>query len=103
MHLSAMRRTTATGLVDGVLYAVIRCQADGSRGTDAARRIVEGFLARVPEPIRSHLAVGVGSAVGNLEQVPYSRRQADDIVRVLRARSVAGMAELREVHLDLML
>lgn len=93
LHLAAVHVPSASALVGGMVYAVLRSDVA------AGRRVVADFLARNAD--RPGVVAGVGRAVSEADEAHRSRADADDVVRALLARRRAGeVAELNEVFLD---
>ncbi|HEV7679942.1 MAG TPA: helix-turn-helix domain-containing protein [Candidatus Dormibacteraeota bacterium] len=101
MHLSVVHRRAASGLVQGVVYAVLPAPSDPAQSRRAAEQAAEGFLARIPAPRREQLIVAAGGHAADLVALPQSRRDADRVLRVLGSRtpraqsSVGAIDDLR--------
>ena len=92
MHLSVVSRRAASGLVQGVVYAVLPVAADASQSGRAAAQLAEDFLARVSTQRRAQLVVAAGGHATDLAALPQSRRDADRVLRVLAGRSAPDAA-----------
>lgn len=96
LHLSALHRRAVTGLLRGGLYAALPCPA-GREGLRLAREAVQGFLDRSPPAFREGLLVGIGGAAAGAAELPRSRGEADQVVRLLRERPDKAVADFDEM------
>jgi sugar diacid utilization regulator len=83
LHLSVMQRRAVSGLVQGVIYAVLPTPSDGAESRRVAEQAAAGFLARIPQQRGEQLVVAVGGHASDLVALPQSRRDADRVLRVL--------------------
>lgn len=97
LHLSVSHRRAPTGLVGGIVYAVLPVPADGDGGRRLVRQAVDGYLARLAAPLRGNVVVAVGGPAKSLAEVPRSRMDADRVLMVLR-RSARGNSEVGEIE-----
>ncbi len=87
LHLSAVHRRALSGLVQGVLYAVVPAPADAAESRRTAEQAGLGFLGRMAAQRRIPLLVGIGGHATDLAALPQSRRDADRVLRLLGNRS----------------
>jgi PucR C-terminal helix-turn-helix domain/GGDEF-like domain len=99
LHLSAVDRTAATALLDGVLYAIVPL-APGPSGESRLRQALAGFVARCPQPTARQLVVAIGGQAEDIRALPRSRQEADHVLRVLRRRGGAQVAEIEQVRMS---
>ena len=85
LHLSVLHRGAVTALLQGAVYAVIPLARDRARSREAAMRIADDYVARLPQPLARRVVVGVGGHARTLQELPGSRESADRVTRVLRA------------------
>jgi len=102
LHLSAVDRTAAAALLDGVLYAIV-ASAPGAAGEARLRQALAGFLARCPQPTARQLVVAIGGVAETIDALPRSRQEADHVLRVLRRRAAPQVAEIEEVRMSALL
>jgi hypothetical protein len=90
MHLTAVHPRSAAALVGDVVYGLVPLNRE-----DRAVRIATEFLDRVGE--RLPAAIAVGPVAHDVSDLARSRAVVDRIVRVLRDRRVARLAD---VHVE---
>jgi DNA-binding PucR family transcriptional regulator len=90
MHLSVVHRRAVSGLVQGVIYAVLPAPADAGESRRVAEHAANGLVARIPAQRREQFLVAVGGHAADLQALPQSRRDADRVLRVLGSRAVDG-------------
>lgn len=101
VHMSTYRVRGATALLGGMVYAVIETDEDPTASEEAVVRIAKDVVARPGHDVAPLLGVG-GHAAG-LRDVPRSRREAEEAVRVLRSGGREGVATIEEVRLPALL
>jgi sugar diacid utilization regulator len=83
LHCETFRRHAACVAVGSVIYALL---PDSPAATPAMLRSVSSEAAdRVEDSLRLRVRAAIGPRVGDLGQVRRSRRQADQVLRVLAA------------------
>lgn len=102
LHLSAVDRTAVAALLDGVLYAIVT-SPPGHAGEVRLRQALAGFVARSPQPTARQLVVAIGGVAETIDALPRSRQEADHVLRVLRPRGRAQLAEIEEVRMSALL
>ncbi|HXM54852.1 MAG TPA: helix-turn-helix domain-containing protein [Candidatus Dormibacteraeota bacterium] len=102
LHLSAVDRTAATALLDGVLYGIVP-SPPGRPGEARLRQALAGFVERCPQPTARQLLVAIGGAAEDIGALPRSRQEADHVLRVLRRRGGRQLAEIEEVRMSALL
>ena len=101
VHLSTYRVRGATALLGGIVYAVIATGEDPSDSEGSVLRIAKDVVARP-----GHDAVpllGIGGHAAGLRDVPRSRREAEEALRVLRSGGREGIATIDDVRLPALL
>ena len=88
LYSEAMRRRAVTAVLGARIYALI--PLDEGAGTDGVRRLVDQVVERGRTVLSVGLVVGIGSVVDHLRDVAASREHADQVLRVLAARSDDG-------------
>ena len=104
MQVSAIRRGAATARVGDAVYSVIPTAADAQRSIDGIRRLVTAIHGRLESELRDRTVIAIGGHSPTLAELPRSRRQADDVLRVLRhSPSSRAIAEMGDVRVQVML
>ena len=101
VHMSTYRVRGATALLGGIVYALIATDDDAAVSEEHVVRIAKDVVARP-----GHDAVpllGVGGHAKTLSDVPRSRREAEEAVRVLRSGRREGVATIDDVRLPALL
>jgi len=102
LHLSAVDRTAATALLDGVLYGIVPSPT-GRPGEARLRQALAGFVERCPQPTARQLLIAIGGAAEDIGALPRSRQEAEHVLRVLRRRDDHQVAEIEEVRMSALL
>jgi sugar diacid utilization regulator len=89
MQLSVVHRRAVSGLVQGVIYAVLPVPGDPAESCRIAEQAAAAFLSRIPQQRRDQLLVAIGGHAEDLAALPQSRRDADRVLRVLAGRASA--------------
>jgi DNA-binding PucR family transcriptional regulator len=105
LHLSVPHRRAVTGLLEGAVYAIVPLAADRERSRRSGTQVAQEFLARLAEPMRRLVVIGVGGHARSLAELPRSRRDADRIVRLLRDRDDGQglVAAIEDARLEVLL
>ena len=101
VHMSTYRVRGATALLGGVVYAVIATDGDPAASEETVVRIAEEVVARSGDDALPLL--GIGGHATALPEVPRSRREAEEAVRVLRAGGRGSVATIEQVRLPALL
>lgn len=101
VHISTYRVRGATALLGGIVYAVIATDEDPAASEEAVVRIAKDVVERPGHEVAP--LVGVGGYAAGLRDVPRSRREAEEAVRVLRSGPREGVATIEEVRLPALL
>lgn len=95
LHLAASALTSVAAVVDGILFVVLKADAD------AAQLMMSDFLSRSPQ--RGQLIAGIGRGVGDPAELHRSKSDAQSIVRALADRGVSGVApSIDEAFVDVL-
>src|SRR5262249_42104646 len=97
LHLSAVHRRAVTGLLRSGLYAVLPCTVPEGQGVRLAREPAQSFLDRSPAGLREGLLIGIGGPAAGVTELPRSRREADQVVRLLREQLDKPLADFDEM------
>jgi sugar diacid utilization regulator len=89
MQLSVVHRRAVSGLVQGVIYAVLPVPRDAAESCRIAEQAAAAFVSRIPQQRRDQLVVAIGGHAPDLLALPESRRDADRVLRVLAGRDGA--------------
>lgn len=108
LHLSVIHRRSVSGVVEGVVYAVIPVSGDADGSRRVVRQAADGFLARIPSALRRGVIVAIGGHGRGLREIPTSRRDADRVLRVLRRvdsgdGTAPPPADIEEMHMQVLL
>jgi len=108
LHLSVIHRRSVSGVVEGVVYAVIPVSGDADGSRRVVRQAADGFLARIPSALRRGVIVAIGGHGRGLREIPNSRRDADRVLRVLRRvdsgdGTAPPPADIEEMHMQVLL
>jgi hypothetical protein len=94
-YSESYRRRAACVAIGGRVYALVPQPPDG-----AARvaELAEAIVDRATESLRVPTRAGIGSTVGDLDDVPASRREADQVLDALhdRPERVARIEDVRD-------
>ena len=97
-HLSAAFRPLATTLARGIVYGVIAGAARDDPDQGRLSEALHVVVSRASSVLGVRVSVGIGGTV-DLAEVPRSRREADQALRVLRSwrlnQSTAGFDDVR--------
>ncbi len=101
VHMSTFRVRGAAASIGGLVYALLAAEDSPERSRDLAVRIAHDLATRpgqwgVP-------AIGIGGHSATLEDVPRSKREAEEALRVVRARRDRQVATIEEVRLPALL
>ena len=97
LHLSAVHRRAVTGLLRSGLYAVLPCTGTEGQDVRLARETARSFLDRSPAGLREGLLIGIGGRAAGVTELPRSRREADQVVRLLREQRDKLLADFDEM------
>ncbi|MGI8608332.1 MAG: PucR family transcriptional regulator [Candidatus Dormibacteria bacterium] len=98
LHLSVIHRRAVCGVAGGVVYAVVPLHADRAQSRRVAVELGEGLIHRLPSPLASEVLVAIGGHVDRLAHLPRSRREADEVLRVLRGQPASASRALAAVE-----
>jgi hypothetical protein len=102
LHISATHRSAASGMVGGAVYAIIPTPTDPERSLAVIRQTADSYLRR--PATKERVLLGIGGHAGSLSAVPRSKRDADQVLRVLRSSSNGrAAAEIEEVRMQALL
>ena len=95
LSFESHRRRAVSVEVGGVVYVLL----DEGPNPDGARRpkVIDDVVGWVGRSLRAELVVGIGPTVP-LREVAETKFGAEEILRVLRRRSSAAVADLRDVR-----
>jgi PucR C-terminal helix-turn-helix domain/GGDEF-like domain/Purine catabolism regulatory protein-like family len=101
VHLSTFRVRGVTALLGGIVYALIAEEDGVARSGEPALRIAKDLVER-----SAHFgtpSVGIGGHASGPEEIPRSKREAEEALRVLRVQSDRKVATIEEVRLPALL
>lgn len=101
VHMATFRVRGATALLGGIVYALIATDDDPSASQETAMRIAEDVVAR-PGP-HGAPSIGIGGHAAGLHDVPRSKREAEETLRVLRGDGPTRVATIEQVRLPALL
>lgn len=100
VHMGTFRMRGAAAVLGGIVYAVFGSDDDGG-SQERAVRVVEDLLARGARGLEP--SVGVGGQASDLGEVPRSKREAEEALRVVRADPSRSIATIEQVRLPALL
>lgn len=107
MHCEAYRRTAVCAARGPRVYAMVPVSAAASTGagsegaSESLRQLAAAIVARASSTLRLDIVAGIGSPVVGLAGLAGSRREADQVVDVLRRQSGAQpnvVADINQVR-----
>ena len=101
VHMSTFRVRGAAALLGGVVYAIVETDDSAELSAELAARIADDLVAREGHEGRPVCGIG-GHAVG-LEEVPRSKKEAEEALRVLRGDPSRSVATIEDVRLPALL
>lgn len=101
VHMSTFRVRGAAASLGGIVYALLAAEDSAARSRDLAVRIAEDLTTR-PGQLRAPV-IGIGGHSSALEDVPRSKREAEEALRVVRTRPGQRVATIEEVRLPALL
>ena len=103
LYANVVHLRAASAPLGDAVYLVMAAGRDPDASRAKAVRIAEDFLARSAPRLPVRTVVGIGGH-GTLAEIPRSRQEADQVVRVLRGESGSGtVAEIDDVSVKVML
>lgn len=90
VYCEAYRRHATLATVGRTIYALI--PTSDASSMDGIDRLVDYVLTQSHKVLATSLLIGVGSPVGHLRDVPRSREDADEVLRVLTNNEDHGQA-----------
>ena len=100
VHLSTFRVRGAAAVMGGIVFAVISCDADEERSRELMMRLSEDMVSRAGT---SSLLIGVGGLALSFDQVPRSKREAEETLRALGSSAGRNVATIEQVRLSALL
>ena len=100
VHLSTFRIRGASGVMGGIVFAVISCEDDETRSREQVIRLCEDIVGRAGS---SATLIGIGGLAADLDHIPRSKREAEETLRALRSGSGRTVATIEEVRLPALL
>ncbi|GAA2810181.1 PucR family transcriptional regulator [Kribbella solani] len=88
VHLAAVQPSSATALIGGILYGVLRVRGAGDTAERRVVDVAEEFLARLSNS--DLMMVGIGRIADRPEEVSLAAGDAVRALRVIRSGQVAG-------------
>jgi hypothetical protein len=101
VQMATFRLRGAAALLGGIVYGLIATEDDPVRSRELAVRIAEDLAGRP-----AHLGVpsiGIGGHASGLKEVPRSKQEAEETLRVLRTDRADPVATIDEVRLAALL
>ncbi|MGH2755890.1 MAG: PucR family transcriptional regulator [Actinomycetota bacterium] len=99
VHLSTFRVRGAAAVLGGLVFAVISCEADEVRSQEQTLRLAEDIVTRGGSGQFPGSLVAIGGFAEGLGEIPRSKREAEETLRVLRSRSDRAVASIEQVRL----
>jgi hypothetical protein len=103
LYTNVVHLRAASAPLGDAVYVVMAAGPDAEASRVKAARIAEDFLARSAPRLPVRTVVGIGGHAA-LTDIPRSRQEADQVVRVLRSESAGPtVAEIDDVSVKVML
>lgn len=103
LHLSASHRRSTTALIGGAVYAILPTDKNSARGLASVQNAAETYLKRTAS-WRENVMIGIGGEASGINAIPGSRRDADQVLRVLRTAGAERLvAEIDDVRVHALL
>ena len=100
VHMGTFRVRGAAAVLGGIVYAVFGADDEGG-SQERAVRVIEDLLSRGARGLAP--SVGIGSQATGLADVPRSKREAEEALRVARADPSRSIATIEQVRLPALL
>jgi PucR-like helix-turn-helix protein/diguanylate cyclase with GGDEF domain len=94
LYAEVYRRRARVVAVDGIIYVLLPCP-DGTQPSSLLT-FADNVVQRAQVTTRTVVRVGIGSPAAELRDVQRSRREADEVLRVLHRSSKSGLT----AHVD---
>jgi DNA-binding PucR family transcriptional regulator len=101
VHLSTFRVRGAAATLGGIVYALIATGDDVAGSEDLALRIAKDLSSRSGQ--HAVPSIGIGGHATGLDEVPRSRREAEEALRVMRRDPDRTVAVIEQVRLHALL
>ena len=101
VHISTYRVRGAVALLGGIVYGVVEIGNDPVVSEGLAQQIADDFIARSGHDERA--LFGIGGHAAALDEVPRSKREAEEALRVLRGGTDRLVATIDDVRLSALL
>ncbi len=102
LYCEALSKRTTCASIDKVIYVLISTVAPPKEAR--LKFVAEGAIQHAEKVLRVRLHVGIGSTVSHLKEVPHSRWEADQVLRVLESgRGGLKVADIEEVRANTIL
>ncbi len=101
VYCESYRRTSLCAVDRGRVYALV--PGDSARDVDAAVGLATAVVDRARQALRLDVRAGVGSRVAGLDGVAASRREADEVLEVLAARTGMDVGTIDAVRAPVIL
>ncbi|MBJ7608321.1 MAG: helix-turn-helix domain-containing protein [Candidatus Dormibacteraeota bacterium] len=104
VHVSSVHPRAVTGLMRDVVYAILPLGKTAETGLAVARQTMERFFERASTRLQAPVLAGIGGHARAVAEIPRSKVDAEETLRVLRSRDVApAQADIDDVRLQVML
>jgi sugar diacid utilization regulator len=104
MHLSTTHRGAAIAQLGDTLYTVLPIGSEPTQSRKEAFRLADALSSRIGDELRDRLLIGIGGSISTLAEIPQSRRQADEVLRVLRKNVTSNrVATIDDVRIQVVL
>ena len=100
VHMATFRTRGAAAVLGGIVYAVFGADDEGG-SQERAVRVVEDLLSRGARGLDP--SVGIGGQATDLGDVPRSKREAEEALRVVRSDATRSIATIEQVRLPALL
>ena len=101
VHMATFRVRGAAALLGGIVYGIIETDDDPKASEELAVRIAEDLAGREGHDERPRF--GIGGHANAIDEVPRSKREAEEALRVLRVERGRSVASIEHVRLPALL
>jgi hypothetical protein len=101
VHMATFRVRGAAAVLGGIVYAVFGADDDDGGSQERAVRVIEDLMSRGARGLEP--SIGIGGQAKGLGEVPRSKREAEEALRVIRADPKRVIATIEDVQLPALL
>ena len=103
MHLATFHTAGAAAPFGGLVYTLVAVGSVGDEAVQAVTKLAEDLVERSSSGLNESLFVAIGGHAARIGDVPRSRREAEEALRVLRRRGADRVATIDDVRVPALL